>query len=590
MAETDAKPTPEYRRFSRPLSRPLVFADLLPDAHPFDGLRTKDEHLEFDLRQAQRVLEQLSQAAEAFSVELDSRRLYTEIAYRASELLRADRTMVYAQGDHGPALAAHYPFDGGIPRAAHQAVVWCAKYLQPKVEHTTEYPGIRNLVCVPVVSSQHRLLGVIEACNKRTGACFTEADVRTAQCLARIASPSVDRATLFHRIEEWKQSIESLLTINATINQKLEPDEMVRQLVVDVCGFLNADGGIGGVVVRQDGRAAAVTDCLYFNGLVHRFDRTWKAGEGVPGTVMETEFPFLIDDYPQNPMAERELVDRYDISSSICVPIKNANEEVLGFFKLFRSPGRSPFTWQDAAFLESLGNTAAVAIENAHLVRSLELKNAQIKSLSQDHVRQLEHLRRQIARELHDQTGQMLVGLKLRLQAVSGLLGPGQEEAKRELSDLQVQINQAAGQLKDLAKSLRPPILDQLGFEASMRQLAAEYRRQVDFAIYLRFVGPSDLPGETATALFRIAQESLTNVAKHARATQVHIRLHVDENHRRFSIRDDGCGFDPDSATSGLGLIGIRERVRMLGGRFTIDSKPGEGTRLEIELPDRDET
>ena len=556
----------------------------MPDPSPGEG-RTDGQQLSYDLRQAHRQLEQLSIAAQAFSLELDSDRLFREIANQTYEILRADQVIVYSHGDHQLQPAALSPNLTSATHPGNEHVRWCMRYREPRVEHATSYPGIRNAICVPLVSTQHRVLGVIEARNKRTGGSFTEQDVRTAVCLARIASSSVDRATLFNRIEEWKQSIETLLTINATINQQLDPDAMVRQLVVNVCGFLEADGGVAGIVIYQDEEPRAVSDSLYFAGLIHRFERHWRSGKGIPGTVMETEFPLLIDDYRNNPIADPLLVQQFEIGSCICVPIKNAKEQVLGFFKLFRRPGMPPFTWQDAAFLESLGNTAAVAIENFRLMRTLELKNAQIKSLSQDNVRRLEQTRQHIARELHDQAGQVLVGLQLRLQVLSGLLSEDQADAKQELGQLRIELNRAAAQMKDLAKALRPPILDELGFEACLRQLVTEYRRQVDCAIFVRFKSRPALDSDAETALFRITQESLTNIAKHARASQVHIQFYCEQDGQRFSIRDNGCGFDPNQTTQGLGLIGIHERVRMLGGTLSVQSKPGEGTRLEIVLP-----
>jgi len=126
--------------------------------------------------------------------------------------------------------------------AAGDNVRWCVKYLKPKLDNSpTE--DVRNSICVPLVGTQNRVLGVIEARNKKTGGSFTEHDERVAVCLARVACSSVDRGNLFYRIEEWRESIETLLSFNATVNQQLEPSEMVSQLVANVTGFLDADGG-----------------------------------------------------------------------------------------------------------------------------------------------------------------------------------------------------------------------------------------------------------------------------------------------------------------------------------------------------------
>ena len=235
--------------------------------------------------------------------------------------------------------------------------------------------------------------------------------------------------------------------------------------------------------------------------------------------------------------------------------------------------------------MESLGNTAAVAIENARLVRSLEIKNDQIKNLSQDHVRRLEEERQHIARELHDQTGQVLVGLKLRLQVLSGMLNDEQAGAKEELAGLRTQLNQAASQLKDMAKRLRPPTLDELGFEASLRQLVSEYRRQVDFSIKVQIQTQPILSKEAETALFRIAQECLTNIAKHSNASAVEISYSEEKQKQVFRIFDNGEGFESNNTTNGLGLIGIKERVKMLDGTFSIDSSQKAGTKIKIKLP-----
>ncbi len=519
---------------------------------------------------------------------MDYQSLLSEIAKHGYEILRADQVFVYSNVDNQLKVDAQSPNIGGMQIEVSQDAAWCVKYLQAKVSNDPIGADVRNSLCVPLVSTQNRVLAIIEARNKRTGGNFNENDVRVATCLARVAASAVDRGRLFFRIEEWRRSIETLLSFNATINQHLEPAEMVRELVANVTGFLEADGGAAGVVFQTDQGLVAECESFWFDGQWHPYERQWKPNEGIPGVVLNTEFPFLINDYQANSLADSAL-KKFNIGSCICVPIKNAKEEVLGFFKLHRHVGEPEFTWQDAAFLETLGNTAAVAIENARLVKSLELKNEQIKNLSQDHVRRLEEERRHIARELHDQTGQVLVSLKLRLQVLAGLLSAEQADAKQELAGLRGHVNQAASQLKDLAKRLRPPTLDELGFEASLRQLVAEFRRQVGFTISIDFQAPADLPNESETALFRIAQESLTNVTKHAAASNIQIVFQRRDANQVLFIRDDGTGFDPQMSTSGLGLIGIRERVKMLAGSVEIHSKIGSGTTIEITLPSQPE-
>jgi signal transduction histidine kinase len=583
VSAAKAKPVNDYGRFSRKLANtPVSLEDLLPQS----AAPTSAPQNHAGSQPAVRQLEQISVAAHAFATELDLQKLLDELARQARGILRAEQVIIYSHLDQQLQAMASEPSQMDLSEVAGEDVVWCVRYRKPRVNNQPVPGGIRNSLCVPLVSTQSRVLGVIEARNKRLAGTFTEQDIRLANCLARVACSSVDRARLFFRIEDWQQSIETLLSFNATVNQQLEPARMVRELVANVTGFLDATGGAAGILIREEQVPVAVCDSFFYEGQTYPIARRWKPREGIPGVVIETEFPLLVDDYRQNPLADPELAARFDIGSCICVPIKNPHEEVLGFFKLHRRQGQPQFTWQDAAFLESLGNTAAVAIENARLVKSLELKNRQIKNLSEHHLRRLEEERHRIARELHDETGQVLVGLKLRLQVLSGLLNDNQAAARQELTGLRQQLNQAASQLKDLAKRLRPPTLDQLGFEASLRQLVAEYRKQFEFGIHVHFEDAPRLTGDAETALFRIAQESLTNIAKHSQADRVDITFARSRGFREFSVHDNGRGFDPERATAGLGLIGIRERVKMLGGEIDIHSAAGQGTRIEIKLPE----
>lgn len=564
--------------------------------HPVDWDREPETHVSRNATRsmapsvdpALRIVEKLSAAAEAFALELDSQGLFQRIADVAIDVMFAERASVWS------AIDGRLRCEATIPEARTDALndrdisdegLRAYRHLEPVLSspYRGGDDGVRNAIFVPMVGTQHRLLGLIEIQNKRRGGFFSDADLKTAQCLARIATSAVDRARLFGRIEDWSRSIEMLLSFNATVNQHLKPQEMVRQLVLNAAGFIDADGGAAGIAICTDSEPTMECDGFYFDGKWHAYLRRWKQGEGVPGTVLQNEFPLLIEHYQQHPLADRELAQRFELGSCICVAIMNASEKVLGFFELYRRPNKPPFTWQEAALLESLGNTVAVAIENARLVKSLERKNVQVKNLSAAHVRRMEEERQHIARELHDETGQVLIGLKLRLQHLSRNLLPEQTQARHDLDLMRMQVGDAAVRLKELAKRLRPPTLDELGFEATVRQLVAEYHQTVGFKIQLTVQDAPILSQDSETALYRIVQESLTNIVKHAGASAVNIQFGQSENGCAFlRIDDDGIGFDRSLPTHGLGLVGIRERVKMLGGTVLVHSSQGGGTRIEV--------
>ncbi len=428
-----------------PRSSSYVETGSLPDAWRSSSEHSNERSSE---HKAFRLVEKISAAAAKFSLELDFRKLFQLIASEAVEIMCAERAIVWSVADGRlrreswvPESTVDWPPVEDLSEDGLRAY----RQLEPVLTRldVNSSMRLRNSIFVPLVGPQNRLLAMIEVQNKRRGAFFNEHDLRIAACLGRVACSAVDRARLFDRIEDWSQSIEMLLSFNATVNLQLKPQEMVRQLVINAAGFVDADGGTAGIAISNEANLSMVCDGLYYNGHWHNYLRVWHSGEGIPGTVLQTEFPLLVENYRQHPLADAELVRRFEFGSCVCVAIKNSAERVLGFFELYRRPGKPAFTWQEAALLESLGNTVAVAIENARLVKSLELKNEQVKNLSAAHVRRLEEERQHIARELHDETGQVLVGLKLQLQLLSRVLQPDQTEARQVLDMLRTQVGSA---------------------------------------------------------------------------------------------------------------------------------------------------
>ena len=194
---------------------------------------------------------------------------------------------------------------------------------------------------------------------------------------------------------------------------------------------------------------------------------------------------------------------------------------------------------------------------------------------------------RRFSHELHDELGQSLTAVKTNLASLRA--GAGGDAAR--LDDCLRLVDESIGNVRQMSQLLRPTILDDFGLEAGVRWLtdsfAARTGTEVDFAS--SFSGR--LPDETETHLFRIAQEALTNVARHAAAKHVRMRLEAAAGEVRLHIADDGCGLGIAPAKPrGLGMIGMRARARSAGGDVTVRSRPGEGVLIEVRVPLGDQT
>jgi two-component system sensor histidine kinase UhpB len=198
-----------------------------------------------------------------------------------------------------------------------------------------------------------------------------------------------------------------------------------------------------------------------------------------------------------------------------------------------------------------------------------------------------EEERRHLSRELHDEFGQLLASITLHLHAAKGVAGAS---AQSSLDESIALLQRAGAQVRSLALELRPTMLETGGLESALRWLAQQHQQRT--GIVSEVVGHvTDVSGDVAIGCFRVAQEALTNVVRHARAQHVWIELNQHEGSLELVVRDDGVGFDVtktiERAASGgnLGLLGMRERVEILGGSLKIDSQSGHGTRIRIALP-----
>ncbi|MDH7486630.1 MAG: MASE1 domain-containing protein [Anaerolineae bacterium] len=276
----------------------------------------------------------------------------------------------------------------------------------------------------------------------------------------------------------------------------------------------------------------------------------------------------------------------YLYQSYAAFPLVFSNES-LGLLKLV-SRNKAFFTEDRCLLIQSYANLAAVAIQNAWLFDEVRRGNKQLHALSQRLMKAQEEERLHLSRELHDESGQLLAALMVQL----GLLERDADQpgiVRERIGALKQATREIQDKLHRLAINLRPASLDHLGLVTALEQYVKEFRRQYNIDVEFEAVGMQDrrLPGEVETALFRIVQESLTNVVLHAQATRVDVLISLRDRHVVAIIEDNGVGFVPTSPTmeSHLGIFGMRERVEMLGGKLAIESAPGRGTTVSVEVP-----
>jgi len=251
----------------------------------------------------------------------------------------------------------------------------------------------------------------------------------------------------------------------------------------------------------------------------------------------------------------------------------------------------------DHRILHTLAQQAEIALNNAFLIEKLRHQLDEIRSsrevltrIQHQLLRSREEERSRLARDLHDGPIQSLVGLNIQL----GLLLDSKDflsATKESLKEMRMEVRQLSSELRQVCTELRPPMLDALGLGAAIRTFANEWSEQNDVKAEIDLSPDTilrSLPEEVTVNLYRVAQEALFNIGKHAQAEQVHIFLSYESNHLTMMIRDNAVGFTMPDTLHGLteknhfGVAGMRERVDLIGGEWSLNSAPGEGTMVSV--------
>lgn len=220
--------------------------------------------------------------------------------------------------------------------------------------------------------------------------------------------------------------------------------------------------------------------------------------------------------------------------------------------------------------------------------RELEESETHLRQLSEYLLRVREEDRRHFARELHDELGQSLTALRIDFNALAGDLGPVDSRVGGHLTAIDTMLNLTVDSVRRICEDLRPGMLDDLGLEAALASYVRRFTRQYGIACELSLRREDfGLDEPLSTAVFRIVQESLTNIARHANASHAMVALEERDGRLLLTIADDGRGLPPEAEEmpKSFGILGIRERVSLLRGTVSIDSSPGRGTHIEVVLP-----
>ena len=417
---------------------------------------------------------------------------------------------------------------------------------------------VRSWMGVPLVSSD-RVIGLYSV-DKVVPDFFRPEHVRRAETLAARAVSAIRNAQLFEQTQRYVVELEERIAERRQAEMALrESEERYREL------FENA------------------RDAIYVHDLEGNYTSINRAAEQLSGYTREeiighkfTEF--IAADYMRH------------VGNGFCTKLAQMGETTYEVELLAKDGRRVPVEVSSRAIYE---NGVLVGVQGmARDITERKLAQDALQMFSRKLIEAQEDERRRIARELHDQIGQILTAVKMNLHTVQKVCTS--TEACSYVKDNIEAVDEALRIVRDLSVDLRPPVLDDLGLVTALRWYVDRYtnRTGLDVEVVIKSLDDNErFSRDIETACFRIAQEALTNIARHANATQVVVQLAKDENNLVLLVKDDGAGFDPEqlrkqsSRTATLGLVSMQERAHAAGGVLEIDSEISKGTVIRLTLP-----
>ena len=435
-----------------------------------------------------------------------------------------------------------------------------------------DHPKMKTFLGVPIIL-RGVAYGNLYLTEKEGGGDFTTEDQELVTLLAAQAAVAIENARLFESAKRWSDQLESLIEVGNALATEVELTRMLDLVSRRLREILHARFVVillrsGEDELRVEAAAGEV------DGSVEGFTASLSGTKA--GRVLERGRSERVDSVIEDPESDLELTRALGMLTALYVPMTLRNE-MIGLIVVGDKlvPDRR-FSSEDLRLAETFASRAAVAADQGRRIQRDALRRV---------VQAQEEERRRLARELHDETGQALASILLGLKSLEE--SKDLDSLKDSVAALRDRVVETLHDVRRLAVELRPAALDDFGLEPALERLTSGFAEQTGIRVELESRLHDDrLPEEIETVLYRIVQEALTNIVKHAHAERVSIVVTQKPGSIGAIIEDDGRGFDPElDVDGGIGLIGMRERVALLDGSLTIESRRDAGTTLVVEVP-----
>ncbi len=439
--------------------------------------------------------------------------------------------------------------------------------------------GVRSQVIVPM-KSKGKVRGVLALGTRRLRR-FSSQDLELVTAIGNHIGVAIENIQLHQDVARQLRTQVRLAQVAEEITSELELERVMPRVLQMAEELVGADAGVIALLDRESG-------CIRYP-YVHNLppevaDTVVPEGEGLAGEVIQNGRPVVVADYRTYSGAVPAFVAA-GMTSVVAAPIISG-AKVFGMLAVGTVEGTEVFSDWDAAMLSSVGRQAGIALENARLYEGMRFYASQVTVAREEE-------RKRIAQELHDGTVQMLIAISRRLEALASPRRQLPEHVARSLGELQKMTGQVISDTRLFIQGLRPPALDHLGLVPAITGLVDSLKeRGAEVEFEVRGEARRLTPYEEL-ALFRIAQEALNNAWRHSDASRVRVQLVFGADKVRLNVQDNGSGFEvPEQvedlvAKGRLGLIGMRERARALGGVVQVQSAPGKGTTVVVDVPMR---